>query len=53
MKFVHTADIHLDIPFRTLSERADLGEIRRIEQKKAFKKMIDDKFHKKCNYIYY
>ena len=41
MKFVHIADMHFDMPFRMLSDRADLGEIRRLDQKKAFKKMID------------
>lgn len=40
MKFVHIADTHLDTPFKMLSDRADLGEIRRVDQRKAFKKMI-------------
>ncbi len=41
MKFVHIADMHFDMPFRLLSDRADLGEIRRLDQRKAFKKMIE------------
>ena len=41
MKFVHIADIHFDMPFRILSDRANLGEIRRLDQRKAFKKMIE------------
>ncbi len=41
MKFVHIADMHFDMPFRMLSDRADLGEIRRLDQRKAFKKMIE------------
>ena len=41
MKFVHIADMHFDTPFRLLSDRADLGEIRRLDQRKAFKKMIE------------
>lgn len=41
MKFVHIADMHFDTPFRMLSDRADLGEIRRLEQRKAFKKIIE------------
>ena len=41
MKFVHIADMHFDTPFRMLSDRADLGEIRRLDQRKSFKKMID------------
>lgn len=41
MKFVHIADMHFDTPFRMLSDRADLGELRRVDQRKAFKKMIE------------
>lgn len=41
MKFVQVADVHFDVPFTTISDRADLGEMRRIEQRKAFKKMIN------------
>lgn len=41
MKFVHIADMHFDCPFSTLFDRGNLGEIRRIEQRDAFKKMID------------
>ena len=40
MKFVHIADMHFDMPFRLLSDIAELGEIRRLDQRKAFKKMI-------------
>ena len=41
MKFVHIADVHFDTPFKTLSIRENLGEKRRLEQRKAFKKIID------------
>lgn len=41
MKFVHIADLHLDCPFTSLSEKGDLGNIRRIEQRQALKKVID------------
>ena len=41
MKFVHIADMHFDIPFTSLNKREDLGEKRRLEQRNAFKKMID------------
>ncbi len=41
MKFVHLADIHFDTPFKTISDRADLGKIRRLEQRSAFKKVIE------------
>ena len=41
MKFIHVADIHFDIPFKTLSDRADLGVERRLEQRKTFKTNMD------------
>ena len=41
MKFVHIADMHFDSPFTLLSSRAKLGEIRRVDQRKAFKKVIE------------
>ena len=41
MKFVHIADIHFDTPFTTLSDKGNLGEKRRLEQRKTFKKVID------------
>ena len=40
MKFVHIADMHFDSPFVTLSDKGNLGEHRRIEQRKVFKKVI-------------
>ena len=41
MKFVHIADMHFDMPFTLLSNKADMGEIRRMDQRRAFKKMIE------------
>ncbi len=41
MKFVHIADMNFDTPFTLLSDRANLGEVRRLDQRKAFKKMIE------------
>lgn len=41
MRFIHIADMHFDTPFRLLSDRANLGEVRRLDQRKAFKKMIE------------
>ena len=41
MKFVHIADMHFDMPFTLLSNRSDMGEERRINQRRAFKKMIE------------
>lgn len=40
MKFVHIADIHFDSPFVNLSDRENLGDIKRLEQRKVFKKVI-------------
>ncbi len=40
MRFVHIADIHFDAPFRTLNQR-DLGDKRRLEQREAFKRVIE------------
>ena len=41
MKFVHIADMHFDSPFTNLSTNNNLGDIRRLEQRKVFKKVID------------
>lgn len=41
MKFVHIADIHFDSPFTILSQKKDLGDLRRIEQRQVFKKVIE------------
>lgn len=41
MKFVHIADMHFDAPFTVLSAKENLGEIRRLEQRKVFKKIIE------------
>lgn len=41
MKFVHIADIHFDSPFVNLSDKEGLGDLRRLEQRKALKKAIE------------
>ena len=41
MKFAHISDIHFDSPFVNLSDEDGLGEIRRLEQRKALKKSIE------------
>jgi len=41
MKFVHIADMHFDSPFIALADKGNLGEYRRIEQRKIFKKAIE------------
>lgn len=40
MKFVHIADMHFDVPFTTLNKK-ELGNIRRLDQRKALKKVVD------------
>jgi DNA repair exonuclease SbcCD nuclease subunit len=52
MKFVHIADMHFDTPFSLLSNRADLGEIRRLDQRKAFKKVIEYIKENKIPYLF-
>ena len=41
MKFVHIADMHFDSPFVNLADKENLGELRRLEQRKVFKKVIE------------
>ena len=40
MKFIHIADVHFDIPYSSLETRG-LSEKRRLEQRDAFKKVIE------------
>ena len=47
MKFVQVSDVHFDMPFTTISQKADMGIVRRMDQRIAFNKMID--FIKKNN----
>lgn len=41
MRFVHIADVHFDSPFVNLSDKNMLGDLRRLEQRKVFKKVIE------------
>ncbi|MBR3133693.1 MAG: DNA repair exonuclease [Clostridia bacterium] len=41
MKFIHTADMHFDTQFDTLAGAGNMSEIRRLEQRKIMKKIID------------
>lgn len=41
MKFVHIADVHIDCPFSSLSVRENLADMRRLEQRDVFKKVIN------------
>ena len=51
MKFIHMADMHFDIPFTVLNNRNKLGEKRRLEQREAFRKVIN--FIKEHNIEYF
>ena len=52
MKFVHIADTHFDFPFTTLSDKGNLGEQRRLEQRKIFKKIIEYIKEKNIKYLF-
>ena len=41
MKFVHIADMHFDGIFNNISNKENSGELRRLDQRKIFKKIID------------
>ena len=41
MRFIHIADMHFDAPFSSLAEVQNLGNIRRLEQRNVFKKVIN------------
>ncbi len=41
MKFVHIADMHFDSPYINLSDKSSLGDLRRLEQRKIFSKIIN------------
>lgn len=51
MRFIHIADMHFDTPFAELSKREELGEIRRLEQRKIFKKIIEYIKKEKIEYL--
>ena len=52
MKFVHIADMHFDTPFTLLSEKENFGDIRRLEQREAFKKIIEYIKEEKIPYLF-
>ena len=41
MKFIHFADVHLDMPFTSLKNQKELVKRRRLEQKYVFRKTIN------------
>ena len=52
MKFVHIADMHFDSPFIALSDKWNLVEQRRLEQRKVFKKVIEYIEQNKIEYLF-
>lgn len=52
MKFIHIADMHLDSPFTGLSTIDNLGDKRRLEQRKVFKKVIDFVKENEIDYLF-
>lgn len=52
MKFVHIADMHFDSPFVNLSDKGIMGDLRRLEQRKVFKKIIEFIKENKIKYFF-
>lgn len=52
MKFIHIADMHFDSPFVNLSDKDGLGDLRRLEQRKALKKVIEYIKEKDIKYLF-
>ena len=52
MRFIHIADMHFDTPFTFLAEKESLGDIRRLEQRQVFKKVIDYIKEEKISYLF-
>lgn len=51
MKFIHIADMHFDTPFTFLGETENFGDIRRLEQRETFKKVIEYIKQEKIKYL--
>ena len=52
MRFIHIADMHFDAPFTTLSKQEELGDLRRLEQRKIFNKIIEYIKKEKIEYLF-
>ena len=52
MKFVHIADMHFDSPFVNLSDKGILGDLRRLEQRKILKKIIEYSKQNQIEYLF-
>lgn len=51
MKFIHMADMHFDAPFTNLSDKENFGNIRRMDQRAVFKKIIEYIKENNINYL--
>ena len=52
MKFVHIADLHIDSPFINLSDKDGFGDLKRLEQRKVLRKIIDYIKENNVNYFF-
>ena len=52
MNFVHIADMHFDSPFVKLADKEGFGDIRRMDQRNAFKKLITYIKENKIPYLF-
>lgn len=52
MKFLHMADMHFDAAFSVLASKKNLGDIRRLEQREVFRKIIDYILENKIKYLF-
>lgn len=52
MRFIHIADMHFDAPFSSLAEIKNLGNVRRLEQRSVFKKVINYIKEKNIKYLF-
>ena len=52
MRFIHMADMHFDSPFAALSKQEELGDLRRLEQRKIFNKIIEYIKKEKIEYLF-
>lgn len=52
MKFVHIADIHFDAPFVNLADKPELSNLKRMEQRNIFKKVIEYIQNEKINNLF-
>lgn len=52
MKFAHIADMHFDTAFTSLENKKELGNIRRLEQRDVFKKMIEEVKQREIPYLF-